>query len=83
MASNFWVVFALVATCAIITDGVVKIIKASKSGNSKEGAQKIEELEADFESLEADLDDAKNRIEVLEKIVTEEKYNLGKKIDEL
>ena len=41
MASNFWVVFALVATCAIITDGVVKIIKASKSGNSKEGLRRL------------------------------------------
>ncbi len=45
--------------------------------------QKVEQLEADIESLEIDLDDAKNRIEVLEKIVTDEKYDLGKKIDQL
>jgi hypothetical protein len=31
MYSGFWVAIALIATCSIITNGVVKIIKASKS----------------------------------------------------
>ena len=82
MASSFWVAIAVIATCAIITNGVVKIIKAAKS-SGKAGNQKLVDLEADLESLQADLDDARQRIEVLEKIVTDEKYDLGKKIDDL
>ena len=60
----------------------MKIIKAAKSGG-KVGNQKLVDLEADLESIEADLDDARQRIVVLEKIVTDEKYDLGKKIDDL
>ncbi len=82
MGSSFWVAIAVIATCFIVTNGVVKIIKAAKSGGNA-GNQKLVDLEADLESVEADLDDARQRIVVLEKIVTDEKYDLGKKIDDL
>ena len=82
MANSFWVAIAVIATFAIITNGVVKIINAAKS-SGKAGNQNRIDLEADLESLQADLDDARQRIEVLEKIVTDEKYDLGKKIDDL
>lgn len=83
MASSFWVAIVMIATCGIITNGVVKIVRAAKSSGGQAGGQKISDVEADLESLEADLEDARQRIEVLEKIVTDEKYDLGKKIDEL
>lgn len=83
MASGFWVVIGIIVVCAIVTDGVVKIIKASKSGGGKDANKKFADLEADLANFEQDLDDARQRIEVLEKIVTDEKYDLGKKIDDL
>ncbi|MCH8257393.1 MAG: hypothetical protein IIA75_05755 [Proteobacteria bacterium] len=83
MVSSFWMAIAVIATCAIITNGVIRIIKVSRFGGGKAGSQKLSEFEADLESLEADLDDARQRIEVLEKIVTDEKYDLGEKIDDL
>jgi 5-bromo-4-chloroindolyl phosphate hydrolysis protein len=81
MASTFWIAIAAIAICAIVTDGVVKIIRAAKSGRA--GSQKFTDMETDLDSLEAELNDARQRIEVLEKIVTDEKYDLGKKIDDL
>jgi len=83
MASGFWVVIGIIVVCAIVTDGVVKIIKASKSTGGKDANKKFADLEADLANFEQDLDDARQRIEVLEKIVTDEKYDLGKKIDDL
>jgi hypothetical protein len=83
MGSGFWVVAGIIAVCAIITNGVVSIIKAAKSGGGKDANKKLGDLEADLATVEQDLDDARQRIEVLEKIVTDEKYDLGKKIDDL
>jgi 5-bromo-4-chloroindolyl phosphate hydrolysis protein len=83
MGSSFWVIVGIITVFAIITDGVVKIIKASKSGGGKDANKKFGDLEADLATFEQDLDDARQRIEVLEKIVTDEKYDLGKKIDDL
>jgi 5-bromo-4-chloroindolyl phosphate hydrolysis protein len=78
-----WVIVGIIVVCAIIIDGVVKIIKAAKSGGGKDVNKKFGDLEADLATFEQDLDDARQRIEVLEKIVTDEKYDLGKKIDDL
>jgi 5-bromo-4-chloroindolyl phosphate hydrolysis protein len=83
MGSSFWVVIGIIAVCSIITNGVVRIIKASKSGGGKDATKKFGDLEADLAAFEQDLEDARQRIEVLEKIVTDEKYDLGKKIDDL
>ena len=83
MGSSFWVVAGIIAVCAIITNGVGSIIKAAKSGGGKDANKKFGNLEADLAKVEQDLDDARQRIEVLEKIVTDEKYDLGKKIDDL
>jgi hypothetical protein len=80
MSSGFWVMVGLIFVCAIVTDGVVKIIKAAKS---KSGSKIVGELEADLAALEQDVEDQRQRIEVLEKIVTDGKYDLGKQIDEL
>jgi len=80
MGSTFWVMVAVVAICAIVINGVERIIKAARS---KGGSKVVSDLEADLASLEQDLEEQRQRIEVLEKIVTDGKYDLGKEIDDL
>ena len=80
MGSTFWVAIAVVAVVSIIANAVVKIIHAAKSGPGK---GRMSDFESDMAALEQDLADARERIEVLEKIVTDEKYDLGRQIDEL
>jgi hypothetical protein len=80
MSSGLWIMVGIIAVCAIVTDGVVKIIKASKS---KGGSKVVADIEADLAALEQDVEDQRQRIEVLEKIVTDGKYDLGKQIDDL
>lgn len=81
--STFWIFVGVVVVTAIISDTVVKIIKASKSGNPKEVKDRIFELEEDLALMEQELEDSKRRLEVLEEIVTDEKQNLSRKIDDL
>ncbi len=78
MASTFWIAIALIAMCSIVTKGVVSIVRASKGGGKK-----FADLESDLAVLEQELEDARQRIEVLEKIVTDSRYDLGKQIDDL
>ena len=82
MASSFWIFLGIVIVVGIISDTVVKIIKAAKSGGGKFGVR-VEDLEEVVNDLEQDLGDARQRIEVLEKIVTDQKYDLGREIDGL
>ncbi len=83
MASSvMWIMIGAIAIIAILTRGIVSIIKVSKSGGGKSG-QRIQDLEDDLFNLQQDLAEAKKRIEVLETIVTDQKYDLGRKIDEL
>ncbi len=81
MGSSFWLVVGCVIVVAVIGDTIVKIIKASKSGSKHQG--RIDDLEEQLQDVEADLQDARSRIEVLEKIVTDEKYDLKREIDDL
>ena len=84
MGSLFWAGLFLFLTIVVISDGVVKIVKASKgSHGSKEVQASVDGLEEDLAKVEQDLEDARQRIEVLEKIVTDDKRNLGKQIDDL
>ena len=85
MASGavFWIFVGLIVFTAIIADTVVKIIKAAKSGSPKEMKDRIFELEEDLALFEQELEDSKRRIEVLEEIVTDDKQNLSRKIDDL
>lgn len=76
----------ILAACLLIyclAEGIARIVRVARSGGGSAERQRIEDLEADVESLEQDLEDAKKRIAVLEKIVTDEKYNLNKEIDDL
>ena len=83
MVSSFWGFIGVVVVLSIISDGVVKIIKASQGGSSKGLKQKVDDVEEDLAQVELELDDAKRRIEVLEKIVTDDKGNLSRQIDDL
>lgn len=81
MASSFWTVIGLIAVVAIIGRTIVAIIKASNSGGKFKPW--MTDLEEQVHDLESDLQDARQRIEVLEKIVTDQKYDLGREIDDL
>ena len=61
-------------------DGIVRIIRAANGGGSN---KHVKELRAQIEDLEEDLVEARQRIEVLESIVTDGRHELRKKIDEL
>ena len=79
--TTFWVAIAVIAVAAILGNTVLEIIKASGSGGKFK--PRIEGLEAQVHDLESDLLDARHRVEVLEKIVTSQKYDLGREIDDL
>ena len=83
MASPVWFYIFALFTILVIINGVVKIIKASKGSRSKEMQNTVDEMEDDLAKVEQDLEDARNRIEVLEKIVTDDKRNLSREIDDL
>ncbi|HJN52486.1 MAG: hypothetical protein QGI68_03405 [Pseudomonadales bacterium] len=69
---------------AVIGAGVVNIIKASKMpGGSKIVRSRIEDLEADVVNLETETEELRSRVEVLEKIVTDDKYQLDKDLKDL
>ena len=82
MASTFWMGITAIVVVAIISDTIVKIIKAAKSGGDKY-AERVQDLEAEVVDLRADIDEYRQRIEVLEKIVTDKKYDLGRQFDDL
>lgn len=80
------IVVELIPLIAIFIFGqtIVNIIKASKSGvKPKEIQQKLTAFEDDLALLEQELEDSNQRIEVLEKIVTDGKRDLRQKIDGL
>ena len=79
--TTFWVAIAVIAVVAIVGNTVLEIIKASGSGGKFKS--RIEGLEEQVHDLESDFLDARHRVEVLEKIVTSQKYDLGREIDEL
>ncbi len=69
---------------AVFAKGIVAIIKASKTpGGSKMQRGRFEDLEADMVHLETETEELRSRVEVLEKIVTDEKYQLEKEFNNL
>lgn len=82
MASSLWIMIMVIVVTAIVCDSVVKIVRTAKSGGGKAN-ERIEDLEEEVHFLKGELDDARGRIEVLEKIVTDQKFDLGRQIDDL
>jgi len=67
-----------------IGQGIVGIIRASKGSDGNKVLQRrLETLEADLINVEQDLEDANKRIQVLERIVTDDRHDLRRQIDEL
>lgn len=85
MSSPFWMAIAAIAIMAIIVRGVVQIVQVAKSQGSNQNAanDKVKQLEEDVADLENELQEMRKRIEVLETIVTDGKYDLGRQIDDL
>ena len=82
--SSFWLFLTIIVVVAIVTNAIVKLKKkSSRSSDSKESNQRLKDLEIDMSALEEDLEDARQRIAVLEKIVTDNRFDLGKQIDDL
>lgn len=74
---SMWTSIAIVAVVAIIANMVVSLVRGGKSKKHSKA------LEDDLARLESDLDDAMQRIIVLEKIVTDGKHSLSREIDDL
>ena len=81
--SSFWLFLTIIVVVAIVSNALVKLKKSSRSSDSKESSQRLKDLESDMSALEEDLEDARHRIAVLEKIVTDNQFDLGKQIDDL
>ena len=81
MVSSMWIAIGVIAVVAITGRTIVAIIKASGAGGKFK--TRLQDLEEQVQDLENDLLDARYRIEVLEKIVTDGKYDLGRQIDNL
>ena len=75
--------FILCLVLFVISQGVVQIIKAAKSGNGKASAHTIQNLEDDIARQEEETEELRQRIIVLEKIVTDRKYELHREINDL
>jgi len=83
MGMTFWVAICVIVVVSVIADSIVKIVKASTSGGGKGMQERMANMEEDIAITEQELDDARKRIEVLEKIVTDDKSQLSKQIDDL
>ncbi len=82
--NSFWIFLMVIVGLSVIGDAVVKIVKASRTKlQSNEAEATIQELDSGIAELQQDLEDARARIEVLEKIVTDDKYQLNKDINDL
>ena len=72
---------AVVIVCAVCW-AIVKIANGSGSSSKKDKAL-ISEIKAEHEQLKLELNTMKDRLIVLEKIVTDEKYQLNKEFNSL
>ena len=81
--SGFWLAICIIVVVSVVADAVVKITRNSRSGASKQLSERVDELESDLAAIAQDLVDARERIVVLEKIVTDDKANLSRQIDDL
>jgi peptidoglycan hydrolase CwlO-like protein len=75
---DFTAIIIIAIICSMVVS-IVKIVKKSNQSDTKASAQ-FENYEQDVEQKISSL---QARIEVLEKIVTEEKYSLNKAFSEL
>lgn len=75
---DFTAIIIIAIICSMVVS-IVKIVKKSNGSSKSLNAQ----LEGYEQSVEQKLNSLQARIEVLEKIVTDEKYSLNKAFSEL
>ena len=80
---GFWTALMIVSIVGIIAGSIVTIVQLGTSRGGKGMRQKIGALEQHLSELEAELEDARNRVVVLERIVTDDKSDLSRQIDDL
>ena len=80
---GFWTALMIVSIVGIIAGSIVTIVQLGSSSGGKGMRQKIGALEQHLNELEAELEDARNRVVVLERIVTDDKSDLSRQIDDL
>lgn len=81
---KFWIMVMVIAVVAIVMEGVVKLVRARSSRqNENLDSREMGDLEEELARTREDLDDARERITVLEKIVTDDKYDLRRQLDDL
>tara|TARA_R110002072_G_scaffold1598_3_gene13544 strand:- start:2625 stop:2858 length:234 start_codon:yes stop_codon:yes gene_type:complete len=74
---GMWTSIALIAIVAIVSQSVMRLY------GGQGGRKQTRGLQEDLSRLEGDLEDAIDRIIVLEKIVTDGKHSLSRDIDNL
>lgn len=74
--------FTAVAIVGVICWAIVALTRGPKRSSKKDNAQ-INDLLAEQEQLKAELQNMAERLVVLEKIVTDEKYELNKEFANL
>ncbi|MBT4160866.1 MAG: hypothetical protein HOC70_06860 [Gammaproteobacteria bacterium] len=82
MASSFWLAVSIICVTGLVTNGIVQIVRVARSGGGKL-ADRAADLDEQMHDLRAEIEEARQRIEVLEKIVTDQKFDLGRQIDDL
>lgn len=80
---SFWTAFMVVAIVGIIAGSIVTIVQLATSGGGKGMKQGMRALDERIADLEAELEDARNRVFVLERIITDDKSDLSRQIDDL
>ena len=84
MGNIFWIMIGVIVVTAIVGNMVVRIVKIAKE--SRPGGRfqaQVGELEETVRSQGRELREVRERVVVLEKIVTDRKHELGRQIDEL
>ena len=80
---DFLIILGSVILFAVLMDGVVKIIHAAKAPGGKKQNARFGDIDSTVAELEEEIDDLRERIQVLEKIITDEKHQLDREIRNL
>ena len=77
------IMFVAILLVWVLGNAIVKIIHAARGTVGGKPGARIKELEMELRDLEADHEELRARTEVLEKIITDGKYQLDREIRNL
>jgi hypothetical protein len=83
MSWSLWAFLGICGVTAILMDGVVKIIRASKGRGTKELEGQLQEFIEIANELRSELVQIEARLETLEKIVTDPELELKQELNKL